>query len=165
MENYGGRAIYSGDTVFLKAHTGNFVDVEGIEVQARWQDRGEWQRFYIERKDGSGAVLPGDTIFLRANTQKVVEVDGDKVQCRWDDLGMWQSLVIEKSTSRRLAETPVDESTIGALLGVAVVILGVIVLVGISALLRRGHEAKVFGSDYSYKVQPMQDEDAGISLH
>ena len=41
--NYGGRAISSGDAVFIKAHTGSMLDVEGVNVQARWQAWGDWQ--------------------------------------------------------------------------------------------------------------------------
>lgn len=100
--------FFSGDTVFLRAHTGAHIDVEDVVVQARWDDWGDWQKLFIERKDGSGAVMPGDTIFLRTHTGKMIEVEGDNVQARWDDKGRWQSLVIERSASRRLQETATD---------------------------------------------------------
>lgn len=91
--------------MFLKAHTGALVDVQGAAVQARWKDYGDWQKLLIEKKYGSGAVMPGDTILLRAHTGKMIEVEGEAVQARWSDLGNWQSLVIEKSSLRRLSQT------------------------------------------------------------
>merc|ERR1712232_476152 len=95
IRNYGGRAIYSGDEVFLESHTGMVVDVEGQAVRARWKDFGSWQKFIITRKDGSGPVMPGDMIFLQAHTGKMIDVQGSAVQARYVDHGHWQSLIIE----------------------------------------------------------------------
>lgn len=112
--------------------------------------------------------MPGDTIFLRAHTNMMVEVEGDAVQARWGETGLWQSLKIEKANLRRLAETAVDTSPLGALLGAAAVVLAVatlvIALVAKSALMRDTQEIKAFHSDCSYKVQPMQDEDEEVSV-
>jgi len=108
MENYGGRVVYSGDAVFLKAHTGKMLDVQGSDVQARWTDYGNWQKMIIE-KEGSGAIMPGDVIFLRAHTGNQIDVSGTIVQARWSEKGLWQSLVVEQATSRRL--NVLDEST------------------------------------------------------
>merc|ERR1712216_679323 len=38
--------IFPGDVIFLRAHTGNYLDVgAGTSVQARWPERGVWQSF------------------------------------------------------------------------------------------------------------------------
>lgn len=91
-------AVQSGDTVFLRTHagTGNFLDIEGQAVQARWGDRGDWQALVIE-KNGGGDIHSGDTVFLTAHTGARVDVDGEYVRARWSEKGAWQSLVVEKS--------------------------------------------------------------------
>merc|ERR1711981_487121 len=99
-----GRAIFSGDAVFLKAHTGALVHVQDTAVRAEWDEYGLWQTFIIQKKSGDGPVMPGDSIFLRAHTGKFVEVDGVAVQARWYEEGQWQSLVVERSALRRLTE-------------------------------------------------------------
>merc|ERR1712036_129372 len=66
IENHGGRVIYSGDAVFLKAHTGAIVHVEGTSVFATWREHGEWQKLIVHKKSGDGPIMPGDAIFLRA---------------------------------------------------------------------------------------------------
>merc|ERR1711879_1076158 len=95
-----------GDFVFLRAHTGSFVHVQDTAVVAKWSDRGEWQRFVLQKKNGDGPVMPGDAIFLRAHTWRYIEVDGDAVRARWYEPGEWQSLIVEKSSSRRLSDAP-----------------------------------------------------------
>lgn len=123
IENYGGRVIYNMDAVFLKSHTGTFVDVQGMAVQSRWSSRGNWQKMFIVKKDGSGAVMPGDTIFLRTHTGKMIDVEGDAVQARYSDYGAWQALILEKKSEpepepepapRHLTETTADEAAFEA---------------------------------------------------
>jgi len=90
-------AFHSGDLVFLKAHTGSFVDVDGEDVRARWADQNhgsKWQGLVIV-KHGSGAVVPGDTVFLQAATGTYLDVQGEDVRARWEDEGEWQALVLE----------------------------------------------------------------------
>lgn len=41
-------AVMPGDTIFLKAHTGKTIEVEGDTVQCRWSDKGLWQDLIIE---------------------------------------------------------------------------------------------------------------------
>ena len=71
--------LHSGSTVFLKTHTGKHIDVEGDTVRAWWDDRGDWQKFVIE-KEGVGAIVQGDTICLRAHAGKHIDVEGDTVR-------------------------------------------------------------------------------------
>lgn len=44
--------LRAGDEVFLRTHTGAYIDVESDSVRARWEDQGEWQRFTIEKANG-----------------------------------------------------------------------------------------------------------------
>ena len=90
--------IISGDTIYLKAHTGKNIDVEGTSVQARWENQGGWQALVIE-KATSGIISSGDTVYLKAHTGENLDVEGTTVQARWEDKGGWQALVIEKATS------------------------------------------------------------------
>lgn len=89
--------INSGDTVFLRTRsgTGNYIDVEGSSVQARWKSRGHWQGITIETKNG-GTIKHGDTIYLKSHTGAHFDVTGESVQARWADMGQWQSVVLER---------------------------------------------------------------------
>jgi len=90
--------FHSGDMVFLRAHTGSFVDVDGQDVQARWADQNhgmKWQGLVVV-KHGSGAIVPGDTVFLRTDSGTYLDVQGEEVRARWEDEGEWQALVVEK---------------------------------------------------------------------
>ena len=87
--------ISSGDSIYLRAHTGNPIDIEWEDAQARYNDKGDWQRFVIEKKDG-GEIYIGDTIFLRAHTGKYVDVVDGLVRARHEDMGEWQALTVEE---------------------------------------------------------------------
>jgi subtilisin family serine protease len=102
IESSSGRAIYSGDQVFLKAHTGYFLDSEAQSkpVQARSSDRGTWQTFIIE-KNGDGAIMPGDRIHLRTHHGHHIDVQGTTVSAQWSDRGRYQGLVIERASDFR----------------------------------------------------------------
>jgi len=90
--------IRSGDTVFLKTHSGvgEHVDIEGSAVQARWEARGNWQAIVIEKGHGDGSIHSGDAVFLKTHTGAHIDIVGIDVQARWNDKGGWQALVIEK---------------------------------------------------------------------
>mmetsp|Transcript_66174 Transcript_66174/g.171694 ORF Transcript_66174/g.171694 Transcript_66174/m.171694 type:complete len:422 (+) Transcript_66174:61-1326(+) len=97
-------AITSGDAIFLRAHTGNRVTVgdfdegghfEATAVHAKWNHKGSWQRFIIEKKGTGGPIYANDTIYLRAHTGKRIAVEGTLVQAKWDHMGSWQALVLE----------------------------------------------------------------------
>lgn len=158
VENYGGRVILSGDAVFLKAHTGKFIDVQGVEVQARWSDRGNWQKLIIENKVGTGAIIPGDSIFLRSHTGMRIEVEGGAVRARWSDRGAWQTLVIKKSTLRRLSETRPDASSLQAILGIVARSLVVVALPITAVWALAWKHAKVSQLICSCKVQPFEED-------
>jgi len=59
IENSDDRVFHSGDMIFLKAHTGKYVDVEGEGVQARWKDLGTWQGLVIIKQE-AGPIRHGD---------------------------------------------------------------------------------------------------------
>merc|ERR1712227_732091 len=108
IQNYGGRAIFSGDSVFLQAHTGMMVDVQDTQVRARWHDWGDWQRLLIYKKEGSGAIMPRDKVVLQAHTSTMLDVQGEAVAARWHDAGDWQTFTLEERaedrSDRRLSE-------------------------------------------------------------
>lgn len=87
--------VKSGDMVFLRAHTGSYIDVEGDAVRARWSMRGDFQRITIE-KDGGGTIRSGDTIFLTALTEAHLEVEGNAVLARWSGVRQWQKFIVQK---------------------------------------------------------------------
>mmetsp|Transcript_33422 Transcript_33422/g.77624 ORF Transcript_33422/g.77624 Transcript_33422/m.77624 type:complete len:300 (-) Transcript_33422:95-994(-) len=98
IEDTDDSVFQSGDMVFLKAHTGHFVDIDGEDVRARWADQNhgmKWQGLVIV-KHGSGAIVPGDTVFLQSDSGSYIDVQGDEVRARWPDEGDWQALVLEK---------------------------------------------------------------------
>merc|ERR1712139_162218 len=118
--NYGGRAIYSGDEVFIEAHTGALVDVQGAAVQARTTDWGDWQKLVILKAGHGVAIMPGDTIFLQAHTGKMLDIEGDtssSVRARYALVGAWQALIVEKlADARRLKQTAADKFASGIVL-------------------------------------------------
>jgi hypothetical protein len=88
--------VYSGDVVYLKAHTGAHIDVLDGVVQARWNDTGFWQAMTIEKRIGSGAILPDDVVCFKAHTLKNLDVEDDVVRARWNECEDWQAMKIEK---------------------------------------------------------------------
>ncbi|CAK0843125.1 unnamed protein product, partial [Prorocentrum cordatum] len=70
----GDGSVQSGDVIFLKTHTGYYVDAQGGKVRARQKKQGEWQRMTIT-KEGGGTIWSEDTVFLRTNTGKNLNVD------------------------------------------------------------------------------------------
>lgn len=91
-------SIQSGDAIFLKAHTGSYVDVQGGKVRARWNMQGDWQRMVIT-KEGGGTIWSEDTVFLRTHSGANLNVDGDTVEALSDETGPTQELVIEKEAN------------------------------------------------------------------
>lgn len=89
--------FHSGDLIFLRAHTGVYVDVESDNspVNARWNDLGTWQGLVLV-KEGEGPLSAGDTIFLKAHTGTYIDVQRESVQARWADEGKWQALIITR---------------------------------------------------------------------
>merc|ERR1719181_536122 len=94
--------IQSGDAVFLISHsgTGAMLDAESpsVPVQARYSDKGAWQRFVMEKADTASSELRGgDVVFLTGHTGNQVDVEGESVSARWSEKGAWQSLAVEKA--------------------------------------------------------------------
>jgi len=73
----------AGDVVYLRAHTGNYLDAENGVVACRFNDTGTRQMFRIE-KDGGGAIHNSDTNSLRTHEDKHVGVQGEDVSADWD---------------------------------------------------------------------------------
>jgi len=88
--------ISSGDTIYLKTHTGAHIDVDGDSVQARWHDMGALQALTIE-KPGGGIIMPDDLVCFRAqHSGKHIDVQEGILRARWDDCGAWQAMRLEK---------------------------------------------------------------------
>lgn len=62
-----GFGIRSGDVVCLKSYRGEFLDVEGHLVQARWSDPGDYQVF-VAKKAEEGPLMDGDAVSFLAHT-------------------------------------------------------------------------------------------------
>jgi len=88
-------SVQSGDTVYLKTHTGARIDVEFAAVKARWAEMGTWQGLRIE-KPGGGAIHENDIVCFKAHTGKHIDVQDGAVRARWDDCGALQAFRIEK---------------------------------------------------------------------
>ena len=89
--------FYPGDLMFLKTHTGCYLDVqdEGSPVQARWQDLGVWQGLELAKKDAD-PLREGDIVYLKSHTGMYIDVHNQQVQARWADEGDWQALTIAR---------------------------------------------------------------------
>lgn len=78
--------VRMGDTVYLRAFNGRYLDVEGAEVRARYGDRGRWQQFVLSPcEDPSAAVEPaslqsGDVACLLAHNGRYLGVNGDQLE-------------------------------------------------------------------------------------
>eukprot|EP00928_Gymnodinium_smaydae_P025294 TRINITY_DN20199_c0_g2_i1.p1 TRINITY_DN20199_c0_g2~~TRINITY_DN20199_c0_g2_i1.p1 ORF type:complete len:970 (-),score=160.28 TRINITY_DN20199_c0_g2_i1:129-2957(-) len=78
--------IRFGDTVYLRAFNGSYLDVEGDRVRARYGDRGRWQQFVLcpasrpKRGEGASAAAAarilrdGDAVCLLAHTGRFLGV-------------------------------------------------------------------------------------------
>jgi len=104
-----GKAIHSGDAIFLKVRggSGNNVEVEGDTVQARWDDYGTWQMLVVQKVEGAGIIRAGDTVTLRAHTGKRIHVEGDSVQASWNDDGLWQTFTLTKAGDSQIGANDV----------------------------------------------------------
>merc|ERR1711981_1408091 len=91
-----GGSVKSGDAVFLRAHTGAYIDVSGESVQARWAEKGDWQKLIIEKRGGDGPILPNDLVCFRAHTDKYVHAQDSVLKAMWNECGDWQSMQIER---------------------------------------------------------------------
>merc|ERR1719401_650228 len=87
--------LFSGDHVFLRAYNGNYVHVDTAKhVEAKWPDRGPWQRLVVEKVDG-GAIRYDDNIFLRANhTGAHIDVESGLVKARFNHFGVTQLMQV-----------------------------------------------------------------------
>jgi hypothetical protein len=81
--------ICYGDKVFLRVFYGNYVDVEGSKVRARWANKGRWQQFTFcfagVSASGSGKarrrpVTQGDVVRLRSSYKgRYLSLDNDTI--------------------------------------------------------------------------------------
>lgn len=81
-------SVLHGDTVYLRAFHGMYIDVEGGQVNARWSEKGKWQELSIWPPASSLAkalltarreVHDGDVVRLRTRSGRFLSVDGSAV--------------------------------------------------------------------------------------
>merc|ERR1711962_781852 len=65
----GNGSVLIGDKIFLRTHTGNHLDVETFNVQARFNEQGNWQRFTLDAPKRDSA--------LRRRQRKAYDSDDD----------------------------------------------------------------------------------------
>jgi glucan 1,3-beta-glucosidase len=82
--------IRRGDTVYLRAFNGRYLDVDGPHVRARWSDRGKWQQFVLcpfgcnVPSDDSSSLCDGDIVSLLAHNNCYLGVNGNQVSASWE---------------------------------------------------------------------------------
>mmetsp|Transcript_11093 Transcript_11093/g.31917 ORF Transcript_11093/g.31917 Transcript_11093/m.31917 type:complete len:704 (-) Transcript_11093:66-2177(-) len=78
--------VRMGDTVYLRAFNGRYLDVEGSTVRARYGDRGKWQQFTLCPCESSQAsaetVQDGDVVCLLSHNGRYLGVYGETVEAR-----------------------------------------------------------------------------------
>lgn len=84
IEKKGGSYINSGDTVFLVASNGAYLEVSDYAVRASATQPGLQQSLLIS-KDSGGLISFGDTIFLKAQSGNFIDIQNETVQARWQD--------------------------------------------------------------------------------
>jgi len=73
-----------GDTIYLRAFNGRYLDVEGTKVRARFGDRGKWQQFVLcpcepTAVDDDFLLRDGDVACLLAHNGNFLGVHGERV--------------------------------------------------------------------------------------
>lgn len=96
-----GKAIQSGDAIYLRAHTQNVVTVEGTRLHAKGNNKDARERLVIEKKGTGGPIYPNDTVYLRAHTGKFISVDGINVVAEGDNKEAREAFVLEKGDAAR----------------------------------------------------------------
>jgi len=94
MAEYGS-VVWSGTVIRLRAHTGNYVDIDEQRVHARLTEEEDTKLITVEKSQG-GEIKHNDQIFLKAHTGMHLDVEGENVAARWNDHGGWQSFVVER---------------------------------------------------------------------
>merc|ERR1711972_310698 len=83
--------------IFLRAHTGKRISVQGDNLHTKWGYMSWGEALTIERDDAIiGPLLAGDVVFLRAPTGKFITVEGGAVHAKWDHRGSWQQFTVER---------------------------------------------------------------------
>mmetsp|Transcript_7512 Transcript_7512/g.21435 ORF Transcript_7512/g.21435 Transcript_7512/m.21435 type:complete len:489 (-) Transcript_7512:90-1556(-) len=94
-----GEQVKAGDTVLLRAHTGNLVKATGYGiVEATAAPHPEEAEFLtIELVKGDGPIMAGDTVFLKTWTGSRLSVTPLlAVVSKWANRGVWERFTIVK---------------------------------------------------------------------
>jgi len=69
--------VSSGDEILLRTYKGNRVTSNRSEVHAKWNHRGDWERFIIQRVAGNGQIQSGDYVSFRSHWGSYLKVEED----------------------------------------------------------------------------------------
>jgi len=89
------REVFSDSSIFLRASTGNLVDVSEDVAHARWPDYGGWQKFSVEKEEG-GIVESGNIVFLKTHEGNHMDAEDAQVRARFSEHGDKQAIKITK---------------------------------------------------------------------
>jgi len=96
IEKDGDSAVVSGDAVYLKTHSGNYLTVQGTDVDAKRAEVGPSQRFFMEMAGTPGQPMcPGDTVMFRSQSGKRLTVQAHRVHAAGDHKGSEQRFILE----------------------------------------------------------------------
>ena len=73
--------MWSGTVIRLRAHTGNYVDIDEQKVHARLTEEEDTKLITVEKSQG-GEIKHNDQIFLKAHTGMHLDVEGENVAAR-----------------------------------------------------------------------------------
>jgi hypothetical protein len=103
----GGKIIESGETIYLKVHTGRYVgEIDGTTkkewVKARGTKKDKEHALVIEKK-GGGEIESGDTVYFVMSNGAHMDVLGSAVRVRYYDMnGQWQKITIIKQEGGKI---------------------------------------------------------------
>lgn len=98
-----GEMIYDGETIYLRSHTGKYIDVEGTSVQARYEEKGDWQALTIETVSG--------TEESSLNAYSALNSSEDFVVYGLAFVGLITILVLLRSTFQKNDYKAIDEAS------------------------------------------------------
>jgi len=94
---FGGGVVQVGDRVFLRTHIGKYLDVQESDVLARWDDKGDWQTFVVDKSRSHKDFLrSGDSIFLEVEKGLLALSKDMVLESSGFNYDTWQRFVVQK---------------------------------------------------------------------
>mmetsp|Transcript_56516 Transcript_56516/g.123584 ORF Transcript_56516/g.123584 Transcript_56516/m.123584 type:complete len:1328 (-) Transcript_56516:77-4060(-) len=93
----GNEQLWSGDAIYLKAHTGRYLQPTHNKVFANSLTRDISQQLIVETKGGSGLVRHGDIVYLHTHSGTTLQAEDNQLETLEVDVqGPWQEFIIER---------------------------------------------------------------------